>query len=70
MVLLSCNFQLKIDLITGADTGFPVGGGASFWGGAPTYKFAGFSQKLQEIKKNLVRRGGGRSPGAPPWIRH
>ena len=36
--------------------------------GAPTYKLAGFSQKLHEIKKILVRRGG--APGAPSWIRH
>ena len=28
--------------------------------GRPTYKFARFSQKLYEIKKNLVRRGGAR----------
>ena len=36
--------------------------------GAPTYKFSGFSQKLHEIKKILVRRG--LAPGGPPWIRH
>ena len=42
--------------------------GANPWGvgrGAPTYKFAGFSQKLHEIKKILIRRGGA-APGAPP----
>ena len=33
--------------------------------GAPTYKFARFSQKLHEIKKILVRREGG-APRAPP----
>ena len=44
------------------DTGFPIGGGAISWG-VPTYEFAGFSQKLHEIKKILV--GGGRAGGAP-----
>ena len=39
----------------------PIPGGE----GAPTYKFAGFSQKLHEIKKILVRRR-----GHPPLIRH
>ena len=36
-------------------------------GGAPTYKFARFSQKLHEIKKILVRGGGGgvRAGGTP-----
>ena len=47
---------------TGVDTGFPVGGAANSWG-APTYKLAGFSQKLHEIKKILVHGG---APGAPP----
>ena len=32
-------------------------GRQSMGAGAPTYKFAGFSQKLHEIKKILVRRG-------------
>ena len=32
--------------------------------GAPAYKFARFSEKLHEIKKILVRRGGGRAGGA------
>ena len=39
-----------------------MGGGANHGGGVPTYKFAGFSQKLHEIKKILVPRGG--VPGA------
>ena len=47
----------------GADTGFSVGG-APTPRGAPTYKFDGFSQKLHEIKKILVCRGG-RAGGAP-----
>ena len=46
---------------TGADTGFPVGGGADPMGGAPTYDFVKFSEKLHEIEK-LLGRGG----GAPP----
>ena len=41
----------------------PCGRGRQPWGGGvPTYKFAGFSQKLHEIKKSLVPRGG--VPGA------
>ena len=51
--------------LTGADPGFPVGGGADPRGGAPTYDFVKFSKKLHEIEKNLGRRGG-RAPGAPP----
>ena len=37
-------------------------------GGAPTYDFAKFSEKLHEIEKNLGRGGGGGGvllPGAP-----
>ena len=49
---------------TGADTGFSVGGGANPRG-ASTYKFAGFSQKLHEIKKILVRR---RGAGSAPLV--
>ena len=45
----------------------PLGRGANPWG-APTYQFAGLSQKLHEIKKILVRGGGGGR--RPPWIRH
>ena len=52
---------LVTKIISGADTGFSVGGGANPPGGRQTYKFARFSQKLHEIKKILVRRG-----GAPP----
>ena len=33
------------------DTGFPRGGGANSPGGAPTYDFAKFSQKLHEIER-------------------
>ena len=56
-----------VELYTGADTGFPVGGGANSWG-APTYKLARFSQKLHEIKK--LWSWGGAHRGRPPWIRH
>ena len=50
---------------TGVDPGFPVGGGANPSGGAPTYDFAKFCEKLYEIEKILGRRGG-RAPEAPP----
>ena len=53
------------EYLTGADPGFPVGGGANPLGGAPTYDFAKFCEKLHEIEKILGRRGG-RAPGAPP----
>ena len=52
----------------GANIGFLVGGDVNPWvggGGALTYKFAGFSEKLHEIKKILVR-GGGDAPLDPP----
>ena len=48
-----------------ADPGFPGGGGANFpGGGAPTYDFAKFSQKLREIKR--IWAGGGGASLAPP----
>ena len=56
--------SLLIVNYAGADTGFPVGGGANPWG-APTYKFDGFSKKLHEIRKKFGPLGG-RMPGAPP----
>ena len=40
-----------------ADLGFPRGEGANSPGGAPTYNFAKFSQKLHEIER--IWRGGG-----------
>ena len=49
--------------LTGAEPGFPIGGGATLWG-APTYGFAKFSQKLHGIEKILGHRG--RMPEAPP----
>ena len=41
-----------------ADLGFPRGGGANSPGGAPTYDFAKFSQKLHEIERIWAPRGG------------
>ena len=43
-----------------ADLGFPRGGGANSPGGAPTYDFAKFSQKLHEIERIWAPRGGAR----------
>ena len=42
-----------------ADLGFPQGGGANSPGGAPTYDFAKFSQKLHEIERIWAPGGGG-----------
>ena len=47
------------------DPGFPVGGGANPLGGAPTYDFVKFSEKLHEIEKILDRRGGARRVRPP-----
>ena len=44
-------------ILSGADPGFPVGGGANPPGEAPTYDFAKFCEKLHEIEKILGRRG-------------
>ena len=52
---------------SGADPGFPVGGGANPpGGGAPTYEFAKCREKLHEIEKILGRRGGARRARPPP----
>ena len=55
-----------------ADPGFPRGGGANSPGGAPTYDFAKFSQKLHEIER-IWARGGGARPKFyyvdPPLVR-
>ena len=50
-----------------ADPGFPRGGGANSpgGGGAPTYDFAKFSQKLHEIER--IWTPGGR-PSRPPSL--
>ena len=51
---------------SGADPGFPVGGDAnSPGGGAPTYDFAKFCEKLHKIGKILGRRGGARRRRSP-----
>ena len=43
-----------------ADPGFPRGGGANSPGGAPTYDFAKFSQKVHEIERIWTPGGGAR----------
>ena len=48
-----------------ADPGFPQGGGANLPGGAPTYEFVKFSQKLHETERIWTPRGGAR-PLCPP----
>ena len=58
-------FTIVILLIAVADPGFPRGGGANSSGGAPTYNFAKFSQKLHEIERIWARGGGARVPRAP-----
>ena len=50
----------------GADPGLPVGGGTNPPGGAPTYDFAKFCQKLHEIENILGCSGGGAHWGHPP----
>ena len=52
--------------LTGADPGFPVGGGADPLGGAPIYGFVKFSQNLHEIENILGRR----IPLDPPLAMH
>ena len=50
-----------------ADPGFPRGGGAnSPGGGLPTYDFAKFSQKLNEIERIWTLGGVPRAPLDPP----
>ena len=43
-----------------ADPGFPRGGGTNSPGGAPTYDFTKFSQKLHEIERIWTPGGGAR----------
>ena len=52
---------------SGADPGFPIGGGASP-PGAATYDFAKFCEKLHEIKK-ILGRGGAHTGVVPPLNR-
>ena len=50
-----------------ADPGLPRAGGANSRGGAPTYDFAIFSQKLHEIERIWAPGGGGgRASVVPP----
>ena len=44
-------------LISVADPGFPIVGGANSRGGAPTYYLTNFSRKVHENKENLARGG-------------
>ena len=59
-------------LSTVADPGFPQGGGANSWGGAPTYNFAKISRKLHEIERSWMPGGRGvhvpRAPLNPPMV--
>ena len=58
---LNITFQLNlVHSIAVADLGFPRGGGANSPGGAPTYEFAKFSQKLHEIERIWTPGGGAR----------
>ena len=52
--------KLILDDFAVADPGFPRGGGANSPGGAPTYDFAKFHQKLHEIERIWTPRGGAR----------
>ena len=52
---LLCNYLYREQAV--ADPGFPRGGGANSPGGAPTYDFAKFSQKLHEIERIWTPRG-------------
>ena len=47
-------------MISGADPGFPIGGGANHPGGERRYTNARFVEKLHKIKKISIRRGGAR----------
>ena len=55
--------QLRINYhllpYTGADPGFPIGGGADPPGEAPTYEFTKFSQKILHGIENVFGPGGG-----------
>ena len=66
-------FQIRSTYVQGAtqsysvaDPGFPRGGGANSLGGAPTYEFVEFSQKLHEIERIWTPRGRGRASPVPP----
>ena len=47
-----------------ADPGFPRGGGTNFSGGA-NIQFSKFSQKLHEIERIWITKGGGVHPSRP-----
>ena len=54
------NISFAVVTYTVADPGLPRGGGANSPGGAPTYDFAKFSQKLHEIERIWTPGGGAR----------
>ena len=60
---------IKLATSPGADPGFPVGEGADPLGGASTYDFVKFSEKLHEIEKILGCRGARAGcPRNPPLL--
>ena len=56
------------EIKSGADPGFPVGGGADPLGGA-NIRFCQIFPKTAWNQENFGPWGG-RAPGRPPWIRH
>ena len=55
-------------ILSVADLGFPVGGGADPLGGADL-QCIHFSAKMYVKTKEMDPVGGGRVPAVPPWIR-
>ena len=60
---LTPNLGIKSIYVSGADPGFPVGGGAS-----GRRQHTDFPKNYMELRKFLSV--GGRAGGAQPWIRH
>ena len=50
--------SLQLKMLSGADPGFPVGGGVNR-PGAPTYDFAEFSKNYMKLKKTIRQKGEG-----------
>ena len=61
------NYNRQISSMTRGGSRIPRRRGRQPSGGAPTYDFAKFCEKLPEIEKILGRRGG-RSPLNPPLM--
>ena len=57
---------LEIAPIPGADTGFPVGGGAHPWGGANIQICRVFPKNCMKLRKFWSVGGGGTGRGSPP----